>query len=62
MSEKIAEITQVKWFGTTGFIFLIGAVTIILFGIGFLIILIGIILEIVAFFSLPDKLPENKKD
>ena len=53
---KISEITNVKWFGTTGLLFLIGAFTMIIL-IGFLILIIAVILEIVAFFSLPDQLP-----
>lgn len=56
--DKIAEYTKVKWFSTTGLIFLIGAVTVIIL-IGFVIILIGMIIQIIAFFSLPDKLPEK---
>ena len=53
---KISEVTNVKWFGTTGLLFLIGAFTLIIL-IGFLILIIAVILEIVAFFSLPDQLP-----
>ena len=56
--NKIGELTNVKWFNTTGLLFLIGAATIIV-GIGFIIILIGLILQIIAFFSLPDTLPEK---
>ena len=56
--NKIGELTNVKWFKTTGLLFLIGAATLIIV-VGFIIILIGIILEIIAFFSLPDKLPEK---
>ncbi len=58
--DKIREYTNVKWFGTAGFLFLLGAVTIIII-IGFLIILIAMVLEIIAFFSLPEKLPEKTK-
>jgi uncharacterized membrane protein len=56
--DKIAEFTKVKWFGTTGLLFLIGASTVII-GIGFLILLVALVLMIIAFFSLPDKLPEK---
>lgn len=52
----IAEKTGVKWFATTGLLFFIGAITAIIL-VGFLILLIASILEIVAFFSLPDQLP-----
>ena len=56
--DKIGELTNVKWFKTTGLIFLIGALTLIIL-IGFIIILIGMILEIIAFFSLPENLPSQ---
>jgi uncharacterized membrane protein len=56
--DKIGELTKVKWFNTTGLIFLIGAATIII-GIGFIILIIAMIIEIIAFFSLPDKRPEK---
>jgi uncharacterized membrane protein len=56
--DKIGEHTKVKWFNTTAFLFLIGAATLIIV-IGVFIILVGIILEIIAFFSLPDKLPNK---
>ena len=56
--DKIGELTNVKWFKTTGLIFLIGALTLIIL-IGFVIILIGMILEIIAFFSLPENLPSQ---
>jgi len=52
----IAEKTGVKWFATTGLLFFIGTIlTIIL--VGFIVLIVAMILEIVAFFSLPDKLP-----
>lgn len=54
--NKIAEVTDVKWFATTALLYLIGAFTLIIF-IGFLILIVAAVLEIVAFFSLPDKLP-----
>ena len=58
--DKIGELTNVRRFNTTGLLFLIGAATLIIV-IGFIIILIGIIFEIIAFFSLPDKLPDKTK-
>jgi uncharacterized membrane protein len=54
--NKISEVTKVKWFGTTGLLYLIGAFTMIIL-IGFFILIIASILEVVAFFSLPDQLP-----
>ncbi|MBU0496596.1 MAG: DUF996 domain-containing protein [Candidatus Thermoplasmatota archaeon] len=53
--NMIAEKTQVKWFATAGLLFFIGTITAIIL-IGFLILIIGVILEIVAFFSLPEQL------
>jgi len=57
--DRICEITNVKWFGTAGLLFLIGTATIII-GIGFLIILIGLVIGIIAFFSLPESLTDKK--
>ena len=54
--NSIAEHTKVKLFKTTGTVYLIGAFTTIIL-IGFLILLIARIIEIIAYFSLPDKLP-----
>ncbi|AEC52812.1 hypothetical protein PNA2_1899 [Pyrococcus sp. NA2] len=52
--ELIAEYTGVNLFKTTGLVYFIGAILIII-GVGFLIILVGAILEIVSFFSLPEE-------
>lgn len=54
--NKIAGDTGTHLFHTTGLLYLIGAATIIVFGIGLIIIFIAYILQIVAFFSLPDTL------
>jgi uncharacterized membrane protein len=54
--NMIADVTKVKWFGTAGLLYLIGAFTMIIL-IGFIIIIIANVVEIVAFFSLPDKIP-----
>lgn len=53
--DKIGELTKVKWFNTTALLFLLGAATTIIL-IGIIIIVIAVILQIVAFFSLPDNL------
>ncbi len=59
--EGIKERTGVDMFGTVGWMYLIGALlTIILVGV--LILFIARIMEIVAYFSLPDELPEKKVD
>ncbi|UCF11904.1 MAG: DUF996 domain-containing protein [Thermoplasmatales archaeon] len=55
--NKIAEHTKVDLFKTTGTVYFVGAITTIVL-IGLLIIIIARIIEIIAFFSLPDKLPE----
>lgn len=57
--DSIAEHTNVKWFGTSGLLFLVGAATVII-AIGFIIMLVALILMIIAFFSLPDNLPAKK--
>jgi uncharacterized membrane protein len=54
----IAEKTGVKMFATTGLLFFIGVITIIIL-IGFIILIIAMIIEIISFFSLPDKRPEK---
>lgn len=53
---SIAKKTGVDLFKTTGLVYFIGALTMIII-IGFLIIFIAKIMEIIAFFSLPDDLP-----
>ncbi|MEA2054351.1 MAG: DUF996 domain-containing protein [Candidatus Thermoplasmatota archaeon] len=58
--NNIAKHTKVSLFRTTGTVYFIGAITLIIF-IGALILLIAKILEIVAFFSLPDNLPAPKE-
>ncbi len=59
--NKIAEHTKVDLFKTTGLIYFIGAITTIII-IGLIIIFIARIIEIIAYFSLPDNLPEEKKE
>jgi len=58
--RSIAKYTKVDLFGTTGLLYLIGAATLIIL-IGAIIIFIAEILEIVAYFSLPDALPGEKE-
>lgn len=53
--SSIAEKTGVKIFRTTGTFYLLGALLIILL-VGFIILLIAAIFQILAFFSLPEKL------
>ena len=54
---SIKEHLKVDIFGTTGLVYLIGAALLII-GIGAIILLIAMILQIVAFFSLPDQPPK----
>jgi uncharacterized membrane protein len=46
-----------EWFCSTGLVFLIGGGLIIAFGIGLPVLGLAAIMQIVAFFSLPDQLP-----
>jgi uncharacterized membrane protein len=55
--NKIAEATKTHLFHTTGLLYLIGAALIIVFGIGIIIIFIAYIIQIIAFFTLPDTMP-----
>ncbi|ASJ10861.1 hypothetical protein A3L12_05875 [Thermococcus sp. P6] len=55
--DMIAEETGVKKFSDAGMAYFLGGLLAVVF-IGFLILLIAWILEIVAFFSLPDELEE----
>ncbi|CAB49740.1 DUF996 domain-containing protein [Pyrococcus abyssi] len=58
--ELIAQYTDVGLFKTTGLLYFIGAILLII-AIGALILLIGAILEIVAFFSLPDEIKKLER-
>jgi len=55
---EIAEKTGVSMFHTTGLLYLVGAATTIIL-IGFLIIFIAKIFEIISFFSLPEEIKEE---
>ena len=54
--NSIAKHTNIDLFRTTGTVYFIGAITVIIL-VGYLIILIAQIIQIIAFFSLPEKLP-----
>lgn len=54
--NSVAEHTKVDLFKTTGLVYFIGALTLIIF-IGIFIIIVARILEIVSYFSLPENLP-----
>jgi uncharacterized membrane protein len=54
--NSIAEHTKVNLFKTTGTVYFIGAITLIVL-IGVLILFVAKIIEIIAYFSLPENLP-----
>jgi uncharacterized membrane protein len=56
--DVIAMKLRVDMFRTTGLLFLIGAATLIVL-VGFVILFIAAILQIVAFFSIPEQLPSQ---
>jgi uncharacterized membrane protein len=56
--NSISEKTNVHLFKTTGFIYFLGAILLII-GIGIFFLLVGKILEIIAYFRLPSKLPSK---
>jgi uncharacterized membrane protein len=56
--DKISEKTGEKNFKTAGLLIFLGSILLVLFGAGVIILLVGVIFEIIAFFSLPDKLAE----
>jgi len=57
--NSIAKHTKVGLFKTTGTLYFVGAITTIIV-IGFLILFIARIIEIIAYFSLPDKIPNGE--
>jgi len=57
--NQIAEETNINLFRTTGTLYFFGAITLIVL-IGFLLLLVARVLEIIAYFSLPDELPGDK--
>jgi len=60
--DKITEKIKIDNFKVAGLLIFIGSILTILFGIGFIIILIGVIFQIVSFFSLPDKYEETQNN
>jgi uncharacterized membrane protein len=56
--DAIALKLKVNMFHTTGLLFLIGAATLIV-GVGVVILFIAAILQIVAFFSIPEQVPSQ---
>lgn len=58
--EKISSEVQVDTFKTVGFLYFVGGILLIALGIGLLVLLIGKILEIVAYFSLPESIKKEE--
>jgi len=54
--EGIANGTRVEYFKTSGMLIFIGSFLLVVFGVGAIVMFVGAILEIVGFFSLPDRL------
>ncbi|EHR78213.1 hypothetical protein OCC_04143 [Thermococcus litoralis DSM 5473] len=58
--EEIAAESGVDVFKTTGSLYFLGAILIIVFGLGVLVIFAGKILEIVAYLSLPERVEDGE--
>jgi len=58
--NSIADHTKINTFKTTGLIYFIGAITVII-GVGFIIILVAKIFEIVAYFSLQENIQSTNQ-
>jgi len=57
--SMLANALHHKLFSTAGLLMFIGAITIILFGLGLILILIGWIILVVAFFTAPEEVEAN---
>lgn len=58
-SIPMAEGTSIGLYKTGGLLIFIGAITVIVFGLGFIVMLIGEILQTVAFFTTTEKVPAS---
>ncbi|HKT33075.1 MAG TPA: DUF996 domain-containing protein [Gammaproteobacteria bacterium] len=58
-SIPLADGTGTNLYKTGGLLIFIGAITIIVFGLGFIVMLIGEIMQTVAFFTTAEKVPAN---
>ncbi|HPC57111.1 MAG TPA: DUF996 domain-containing protein [Caldisericia bacterium] len=58
--DRLVEKIKIDNFKTAGLLIFIGSILTILFGVGFIIILVGVIFEIISFFSLPDIYEETQ--
>lgn len=59
---KIGEKIKINNFKVAGLLIFLGSILTILFGIGFLIILVGIIFQLISFFSLPENYEEHQNN
>lgn len=58
--DRLVEKIKIDNFKTAGLLIFIGSILTILFGVGFIVILVGVIFEIISFFSLPDIYEETQ--
>lgn len=56
-SVPLAEATGINLYKTGGLLIFIGAITVVVFGLGFIVMLIGEIMQTVAFFTTAEKVP-----
>lgn len=54
-SASLGDASDQSLFKTGGLLIFIGAITVVVIGLGFIVILIGEIMQTIAFFSVPDK-------
>jgi uncharacterized membrane protein len=54
-AAELAAGSGINLFKTAGLIYFVGAITIVVFGLGLLLMLVGSIMQIVAFFSIPEQ-------
>lgn len=60
--DKIGEKIKIDNFKVAGLLIFIGSILTILFGVGFIVILIGIIFQLISFLSLPEKYEEHQNN
>ncbi|MGA7964969.1 MAG: DUF996 domain-containing protein [Gammaproteobacteria bacterium] len=58
-SQALTSVTGVGTYKTGGLLIFIGSITIIVFGLGFLVTWVGEIIQTVAFFSTPEKIEDD---
>ncbi|MDI6860979.1 MAG: DUF996 domain-containing protein [Caldisericia bacterium] len=58
--DKLSEKIRIDEFKISGFFVFLGAILVPLFGVGIILMLIGVIFEIISFFSIKDKFEPSK--